>query len=357
MTLIPRPLIPGTASTINDIMRRLLHAALFVSFAATCCAQATPPDAQNTLHTTSRLVFVPTLVQNSANNVVYSLTANDFLLTDNGAPQKITLDDQANPPLSLVVLIQTGGAAVHQLQDYSGLETMLASLLGNPPNQVSIVNFDSKPEAASPFTSDIAQWTDAINHPDPGDSGAAIMDSLKFALDLLSHQPPTHRRAILLLSQPHDVGSKTTAKEILRITGETNTAIYTLTFSPTKTTLKDSLKENRYGNPPIQVGNGSYVAYFNLTEPMEMIVDAMRKNVSAELATLSGGEAARFDNQHQLDDQLGILANHLRNRYMLSFAPTFAQPGFHALHVSLVSHPDLTVSARTSYWLNDHPDR
>lgn len=338
-------------------MRSLLKAILLASFTAACYAQTAPSVPQNTLHTTSRLVIVPTLVQNSANDVVYSLTSNDFLLTDNGTPQKITLDDQTNPPLSLVVLIQTGGAAVHQLRDYSSLETMLASLLGNPPNQVSIVNFDSKPEGASPFTSDITQWTDAINHPDPGDSGAAIMDSLKFALDLLSHEPSTNRRAILLLSQPHDVGSKTTAKEILRITGETNTAIYTLTFSPTKTTLKDSLKEKPHDNPPIQVGNGSYVAYFDLTEPMEMIVDAMRKNVSAELATLSGGEAARFDNQHQLDDQLGILANHLRNRYMLSFAPTSAQPGFHALHVSLLNHPNFTVSARTSYWLNNPSDR
>ncbi len=317
-----------------------------------CYAQATPPDTQNTLHTTTRLVIVPALVQNPANDVVFSLAANDFLLTDNGSPQKITLDDETNPPLSLVVLIQTGGAAVHQLQDYRNLEPMLVSLLGNPPNQVSIVNFDSEPEAASPFTSDVAQWTDAINHPDPGDSGAAIMDGLKFALDLLSHQPATNRHAILLISQPHDVGSKTTTKEILRITGETNTAIYTLTFSPTKTTLKDSLKENPHGNPPIQVGDGSYHAYFNLTEPMGMIFDAMRKNTAAELATLSGGEAARFDNQHQLDDQLSILTNHLRNRYMLSFAPTSAQPGLHALHVSLFNHPDLTVSARTSYWLN-----
>jgi VWFA-related protein len=338
-------------------MRRLLQATLILSLAAICYAQANPPDAQTTLHTTSRLVLVPTLVQNPANDIVYSLTANDFLLTDNGTPQKVALDNEANPPLSLVVLIQTGGAAVHQLHDYRNLEPMLASLLGNPPNQVSIVDFDSEPEAASPFTSDIAQWTDAIDHPDPGNSGAAIMDSLKFALDLLSHQPSTNRHAILLISQPHDVGSKTTTKEILRITGETNTAIYTLTFSPTKTTLKDSLKENPHGNPPLRVGDGNYVAYFNLTEPMGMIFDAMRKDAAAELATLSGGEAARFDNQHQLDDQLSILGNHLRNRYMLSFAPTSAQPGLHALHVSLLNHPNFTVAARTSYWLNNPSDR
>jgi hypothetical protein len=48
---------------------------------------------------------------------------------------------------------------------------MLASLLGGAPNEVSIVNFDSRPEAASPFTSDVAQWREAINHPDQGAAG------------------------------------------------------------------------------------------------------------------------------------------------------------------------------------------
>src|ERR1700754_4284382 len=110
--------------------------------------------------------------------------------------------------------MQTGGSAVHEFEKYRNLETMLASILGKAPNQVSIVNFDSRPEAASPFTSDITQWTDAINHPDPGDNGAAIMDGLKFAMSLLGKQPPANRRVILLISQPTDSGSKTTAKEI-----------------------------------------------------------------------------------------------------------------------------------------------
>jgi VWFA-related protein len=338
---------------------RLLTTALFVSIVGFCLAQSNSSNIPNqpaTLRTTTRLVVVSTLVQTPANNVVYSLSASDFLLTDNGNAQRVSLDEAANSPLSLVVLIQTGGAAVHQLDQYRNLETMLAAMLGDPPNQVSVVNFDSKPEAASPFTSDIAQWTEAINHPDPGDSGAAILDSIKFGLDLLNQQPPANRRAILLISQPHDVGSKTTQKEILRITGETNTAIYTLTFSPTKTTLKDSFKEKPHENAPIQVGNGTYQAYFNLTEPLEMIFDAMRKNVAAELAALSGGEAASFDNQHQLDDQLSILSSHLRNRYLLSFTPIFPSPGLHALSVRIINHTDFTVYARSSYWLNDSTD-
>ncbi len=299
--------------------------------------------------------MVPTLVQSSTKEVVYSLHADDFLLTDRNIPQKVTLDESDNRPLSLVVLIQTGGAAIREFDKYRGLETMLAAMLGAAPNQVSIVNFDSKPEAASPFTSDIAQWTDAINHPQPGDSGAAIMDGLKFSLNLLAQQPPNNRKVILLISQPQDSGSKTAAKEIARITGETNTAIYSLTFTPQLTRLKGALKEHVPGNAPINVGNGSYVAYFNLTEPLNMLIDAMKKDVAAEVATLSGGEAIRFEDQRQLDDILATVSNHIRYRYMLSFTPSPADPGFHPIRVSLIYHPALIVSARNGYWLSN-PD-
>jgi VWFA-related protein len=334
-------------------MRRLLTATLLITFSAITLAQTPPsskPDDTTTIHATTRLVVVPTLVQNPTHEIVYSLNASDFLVTDNGSPQHITLDPTSTQPLSLVVLIQTGGSAIREFEHYSHLETMLAPLLGNAPNQVSIVNFDSKPEAASPFTSDIAQWTDAINHPDPGDDGAAILDALDFSLNLLNKQPAANRRAILLICEPTDTGSKSSLKEILRTAGETNTAIYSVTFLPEKTAFKNAFKDPAHLNPPIDVGGGNYQAYFNLSAPLEMIFGAMRKNLAAEMATLSGGEAATFDNQHDLDAALGTLTSHIRNRYLLTFYPTSSKPGLHTLQVRLTNHPNLIVSARTNYW-------
>src|SRR5260370_15563125 len=114
--------------------------------------------AQTTLHTTTTLVVVPTLVQTMGKEPVFSLTAADFVLTDNGVPQKVTLEEETKRPLSLVVLMQTGGIARGQFARYVNLATMLASLLGGSPHKVSIVNFDSRPEAASPFTSNVAEW-------------------------------------------------------------------------------------------------------------------------------------------------------------------------------------------------------
>src|SRR5271170_995425 len=240
---------------------------LVAVFAVLTCAAF----AQTTLRTTTTLVVVPTLVHNPGKEVVFSLTAEDFILTDNGVPQKLTLEEETKRPLSLVVLMQTGGVARGQFPSYTHLETMLASLLGGAPNRVSIVNFDSRPEAASPFTSDIAQWSEAINKPDQGDSGAAIFDGIAFALDLLKKEPVSNRRAILLISQEHDDGSKTQVKEIVRDLGETNTAIYSVTFSAEKTAVKLAFKEPAHLNPPIDIGAGPSQGYFNLSAPLALV--------------------------------------------------------------------------------------
>jgi VWFA-related protein len=343
---------------------------LLATFTALANAQTGAREVSTTtLHTTTTLVVVPALVQTTANELVFSLTADDFTLTDNGVPQKVRLEPDTARPLSLVVLMQTGGAARSQFKNYDNLETMLAAVLGSTPNQVAIVNFDSRVESASPFTSDISQWRDAINHPDPGNSGAAIYDGLDYALDLLKRQPANTRRAILLISQTHDDGSKAQLKDIIRTVGETDTAVYSLTFSAEKTSFKRGLQGPEHpnklisaANPPptsvvnerlptaTTVGPDQYHAYFDLGAPLGLAIGAMRKNVSAEVANLSGGETSSFDNKIELDQALGILTNHLRNTYILSFSPTSRGPGLHTLQVRLAHHPDMIVTARTNYW-------
>ena len=84
---------------------------------------------------------------------------------------------------------------------------------------VSIVNFDSQPEAASPFTSDVSEWSYAIDHPDQGNSGAAILDSILFGVDLLKQRPAGNRRAILLISQEHDDGREAHLNVAIRTPG------------------------------------------------------------------------------------------------------------------------------------------
>ena len=330
-----------------------MDSAVFKSGILVAAALTAHAFAQTTLHTTTTLVVVPALVQTSGRELVFSLKADDFILTDNGVPQKVTLEEETSRPLSLVVLMQTGGIARGQFENYVHMDSMIAAILGKAPNMVSIVNFDSQPEAASPFTSNVTEWSDAIDHPDPGNSGAAILDSIAFGLDLLRKQPQGNRRAILLISQEHDDGSKAQMKEIVRELGETNTAIYSMTFSAEKTAMRQAFKDPAHLNKPITVGDGHYQAYFDLTMPLNLAISEMRKNLSAEVAHLSGGESSGFTNRGELDGALGAMANHIRNSYILSFYPTSMEPGLHAIEVRLAHHPELLVSARRNYWAAD----
>jgi hypothetical protein len=165
-----------------------------------------------TLTTRSTLVLVPALVRNKAHALVFTLKAEDFALTDDGVPQKLTLEqDTGGEPLALVVDIEGGGAGADELDKYRALAPMLTSVVGGVPHKIAVVGFDSSPVLVQDFTPDNDAAAHAINAliaDDSGDNGAAILDSLGFSLDLLRKQPSGYRRAILLVSETNDHGSK-----------------------------------------------------------------------------------------------------------------------------------------------------
>lgn len=316
---------------------------------------------QTTLYAGTGLVLVPALVGSREGGAEPALTAEDFVLTDSGVRQTVRLESEAaGAPLSLVVLMQTGGSARGQFATYRGLSTMLAELLDGTPdrvrdgaaNRVAIVNFDSRVEAASPFTTEVLEWRDAIDQPDQGDSGAAIYDGIAYALKLLREEPRGNRRMILLISQERDDGSKLSAKEIVEDAGESNTTIYSLTFSAERTELRQAFIDKPHLNPPIVVNPsaGATQGYFSLSGPLALAIGAMRRNVSAELAELSGGVSSRFNNRKELEAGLKAMTDQERGAYLLSFAPSSNRGGLHTIGVEIAGRPELRVRARRTYW-------
>lgn len=336
----------------------VIESALVLGLLAGGFASAQTPPPPTTLHSSTTLVYVPTLVKTPQKENVNSLRAGDFDLTDNGLTQQVTLesDEAARArPLALVVLLQIGGAAHQQYATYAHLDAMLAAVVHGTPNKVAVVEFDSEPEWDSPFISDPDHWADEIDKPHWGNGGAAIFDALGYALNLLRQQPPDTRRAILLISQQHDVGSKTKVQDIVREVGESNTAVYSLTFSVEKSVLKQAFtfRNPPPSNQPIEVGEQSYIQYFQLSPLLDLAIGAMHKNLAAEVAGLSGGEPFGFGNKVEFDRALNTLGNDVRNGYLLSFRPTAPTPGLHTLKVAVPEHPDYVVSSRTSYWAGD----
>jgi len=334
-------------------MQHRFLAAGYVLFLGVGMCSALWGQAPPTITTTSTLVIVPALVHVSSGDSLQALKASDIVLTDNGVAQNVRIEDTEYQPLSIVVLLQTGGAAVEELPLYAKLDTMLGYLTLSSPHQVAMVTFDSQPEEQWDFTPDVADLDDGFTKPGPGDRGAAILDAVSHGIDMLSQQPATQRRILIVISQSHDDGSHVRAEDIIRRLGENNITIECLTFSPEENWLKDQFTKPRHANPPYQLSPDlpKLTGTFNLDKPLREALSAMRENTGGAIAGLSGGEAFTFDSKASLEQQLALLANHFAASLTLSFRPTSKQVGFHSLHVEIAGHPEMQVSARSSYWV------
>lgn len=321
-------------------MRRWLSSRLARCIFLACVAVALgAAQAQQvpTLRARTNLVLVPTLVETKNGEPVFNLTAKDFVVTDNGVEQKINLETETYAqPISIVVLVQVGRSAVREFDKYLGLPTMIDALAGNTEHRVAVVEFDSRPRMLQDFTSDANAIQHGIYSIQPGDGGAAILDSVWYAVDMLKDEPPQNQRVIVLLSETRDSGSVTPMKEVLRKIGQSDVVVYSLAFSPGR---EDALAFS----PP--EGNSA-----NLLAPLMMAIAALKKNTAATIPRLTGGQYLRFNSGKQLDGRIAMLANQVHNRYMITFQPSDQTPGMHALNVKLRQPLEVKVLARASYW-------
>jgi hypothetical protein len=213
------------------------------SFATAAHAQSSEQSSASSqipaLTVRSNLVLVPALVKTKAGEVVFSLTADDFILTDDGVPQSLQLEpDTDSQPLALAVIVQTGGQGALHLPDYRHLGAVLDAIIGDVPHRVAVIAFDSEPRLAQDFTTNTDAAAKMIATLAEGDSGAAILDALNFSINLLRKQPPAYRRAMLLCSETIDSSSQTSLEDAVRAVEDTNTSIYSFAFSSTKTAVK-----------------------------------------------------------------------------------------------------------------------
>jgi hypothetical protein len=114
------------------------------------------------------------------------------------------------------VAVETGGAGRSKLESYRHLTAVIDAVVGAVPHRVAVVAFDSTPSLLQNFTADADAAGASLDDLDAGDKGGAILDALKFSVDLLRRQPPNYRRAILLISETNDRGSQTQLEDALR---------------------------------------------------------------------------------------------------------------------------------------------
>jgi VWFA-related protein len=348
-------------------------------------AQQTPKqqveNEQPTLTVQSTLVLAPVLAKTRTGQVILKLTADDFRLTDNGVPQKLTLvQDTDSQPLALAIVVETGGAGASHLADYGQLDAILDALVGGVPHRVALIGFDSRPHLLKPFASNTDIASRELENLREGDQGGAILDGVVFAVEQLRAQPARYRRAILLLSETIDHGSRATLGDALRLISDTNTTVYSFGFSSTGSAVShEASKFNSDEQGPAHGcfsragADAEYEGHYSkqvldcisqLAPPLRLATmafltarNALRINAAEAVAKLTGGEFFHFHDVKDLKRGLIAASNDVPNYYVLSFRPTPLTAGIHALHVEIRNRRDVVLKSRAEYWLESDAAR
>jgi hypothetical protein len=258
-------------------------------------------------------------------------------LWDDGIPQRVVPVETGNLPVSLVILMQTGGSAARYLSSYANLPPMLGRLVGDSVEEITFVTFDSHIDQIwhFPVQSDGVKY--ALTHQQAGDQGAAIKDAVAFAVRQLQAEPGRFRRIVLLLSEGTDRGSATSSQSLIEQLGMASTVVYSVVFPGIKTNSRRKANRGRTND------------HDGPSDRLDSAIRALDAETAAELAALTGGSSVQFDDQRSFNSGLLQITDQIRATHTLGFQPTVDVPGLHNLRVGVVL-PKLNVTARSAYW-------
>ncbi|MDE3201592.1 MAG: VWA domain-containing protein [Acidobacteriota bacterium] len=300
-----------------------------------------PAQVTETLRVTTNEVLVPTLVEKKNGDIIYGLRQKDFILEDNGAPQKIRVQEEMDTaPVALVIAVQEGGASALEFDKVSKLGPLLDMFMTDRRSEAALVGFAKQPYLLQDFTQSKEELGKDLQELQPGGGGAAILDTVSYAVDLLETQPKNYRRVLLLISEERDHGSKhTRPEELVQKIGRSDVLVLSVAFSPSRAEFTHDLTDN---------GDNRTL---NMVNSLAMIVKAFKKNVAKQIALMSGGEYTTFTNGERFQMRVLDAAKHMRNRYLITFSPSNPIPGLHTIRVRTVEDYGARIVARDNYWL------
>ena len=347
----------------NNVIRRIVAFSamtMVLGFASLTRAQNKTPD--ETIRIETKLVSVPTIVSDRDGRYIPNLTAADFTILQDGAPQNIEFFAATEEPISVAILIDTSQSTRQVLGDIKDSAKSFLKLLG-PQDKAMIVSFDYDTHMLSPLTGDQEQLKNAIKKaeiPPRGMFGTTLRDAV-FQTVNNTFKGLTARKAIILLTDGKDAGSLITSRALLVKLEESDTLIYTIMFKtgdrPTQPALLGGgfpgggrgggIGDRRGGGGgrfPIPSGRGNPRGQGR--------ADEANKDAEVFLQKLSDMTAGRFyaSKDGKLKKTFALIVDELRFQYRLGFYPPDETGGKtrHELKVK-VSRPNLVVRARSGY--------
>ena len=302
----------------------------------------------STFKVTTPLVLVPAAVTDKKGKTIDGLNESDFVVLDNGVPQRPSLEYTLSP-ISLVLVIEANSRSGAVLRKVQKIGSMIQPLVLGERGAAAVVTFADEVRVWQEFTSSEEVLGKCLRKLEPQGDGVVMHDAVSKAIEMLvARKDRARRRVVIVVSESRDHGSETKLADLVTRAQAANVIVYPLTYS-VYTTAFTSRGAETFGpnGPPVyDADHGGLLAIF--TE-----LGALGKQNSHEaFARFTGGEQLHFTKLAGLERVIAKIGEDLHSQYLLSFTPAVAATSaeFRKLRVEVKSHPDAVIRTRPGYW-------
>src|SRR5580658_7690398 len=326
-----------------------------------------PQEGQSAISVQVKSVSVLATVRDKHGKIVSNLTKDDFQLDEDGRPQTINFfAHETDIPLRLGLLIDTSLSQRKVLdQERSASYSFLDKLLRQDKDLAFIIHFDREVELLQDFTPSRPQLQAALQKLstpqfDGGSSngggsngnggyggngggggrsrgshggGTLLYDSIFLASDeLMSKQQG--RKALIILSDGVDHGSKETLAEAIATAQRSDTIIYSILFADEDENYSRPGGFGMGGRGGMGGGRGRY--------PQEDRPDG--KKILEQISKETGGRLFKVTKKETVDAIYAEIDEDLRNQYSLAYTPDKGNTvGYHKIHLVVGKQKDLVI--------------
>ena len=301
----------------NQFFRIAAVFVIFMSISVGINAQTSEDD--EVIKVDVALVNIPFSVSDREGRAVSGLTLNNFTLMDDGKPQKIEYLSTQDAPLNVVLLIDTSQSALEIFKKIQNAAGEFVKQL-RPKDRCMVISFDSTARVETEFTSNqkrldrIIKATVLSQKP-----GTLLRDSVFVTVDK-EFAKVQGRKAIILITDGIDAGSKISKEALLYRLSEADSPIYSVFYeSNNEPVIKVVSKDPKQ---PI-VANANYS--ISQKQINKIKAERQKRNLEAadylgKLAEQTGGRSYRKEIDN-LGEAFNKIAEELRMQYLISFYP------------------------------------
>ncbi len=334
------------------------------------CQEQTPPP---TFSSDVKVVNVLATVRDKHGQIVNNLTKDDFKLAQDGHPQTIRyFSRDTDLPLTLGLLVDTS-MSQRRLIDQERIASygFLNDLMRVEKDKAFVIHFDWEIELLQDLTAShqkLEAALDKLNTPQFNDAsssggggghhgggGTTLYDAIFLASDELMRKQEG-RKAIILLTDGVDQGSKVSLDRAIESAQRANTLVYSILYADPDAYGHQGTGMGRPrggwgggGMGRYPGGGGGYPGGGGGYPQQQQHPDG--KKVLQRISKETGGRFFEVSKKEPIDQIYKQIEDELRNQYNLGYAPDKADatPGYHSITLT-PTNKDYIVQTREGYY-------